>query len=460
MSNLLNQRFITLNEAPELELPTSHAIDENDKPLGLDDNNYVKIDNEKNIDSTVSVDPEVDTNSTPYQDEAIDNIQEPTMTNIINEPSTSLDEIEAEMELKDDVIEDILIESTISLIRSLNESVIELERESIKLKVSQYNILNESITEDEKIDKMVSLRESAGKSMWETLIDWITKAIEKIKEFVNKYTIIFLGKFDLYGKWARKYEDELKAKQKDISDIDIEITNHEWNENILFSETDIKLAFNAGSQILGNASTVEDMKKKIDEYESRKWDNLSIYKSIVSSITKANVGDASSISDIHKVVLNSIRKQGAKKSIKMTATLVNKYIDDMKKMKSVVGKIAVSSKEKMSKNSDLERILNDCKLEAKKYAQYIGKTNDTKVDDDMYTSHKYYKLRYNVASIAQQVVFDMYRLKMMLLKEFADEKKRLLTAYLNTSTQEESIDYLAMSNNGVPEYSYVLNEIG
>ena len=449
MSNLLNQRFIILNETPEFELPTSHVKDENDKSLGLEDNNYVKIDNENSIDSTVSIDPEIDTNSTPYQDTVTTIVdQNATMTGLSNEPSSSLDEIEAEMEIKDDVVDVMITESVVDTIRFLNESVNELERDSIKLQVSQFNILTESTSEDEKIEKLSVLHESTSESLWSKFIKLITNAIEKIKNLINRISITFMGYFDSYGKWARKYEDELRKSPKNNDNVTVEVSYHEWNEHILFNDNDIKLAYNAASQIIGSASSTEDMEKKIAEYENRKWDTLSIYKNIATALTKASVKDAESTSDVLKVMVNAIRNHNTKNSITLNINTINKYIDDLKKIKTSVGRLAVSTRSKMVQNSELETLLKDAKAEQKKYSQ-----------DKESIRYKYYRLRYTVATVAQQVIFDVYRLKMTLLKEFAEEKKQILKSYLNMTTQEESIDYLNMSNSGIPELSYVMNEI-
>ena len=136
----------------------------------------------------------------------------------------------------------------------------------------------------------------------------------------------------------------------------------------------------------------------------------------------------------------------------MTKEVINDYIKGLKSIKSQA--LAISSKSKLSLvNPRFDALLKEARMEANKY--------DKDPDSIRY---KYFRARYSILSDAQQVAFDVYRLKMNLIKQYADELHGSLINYLkdvnkdDDEIQNENAELLNM-NQEIPNNAMVINEI-
>lgn len=412
--SLLNQRLIVLTETSDEDTsnPQEIQVPENEGKPVVD-----------------PVDSKADdtTNVVTYKDEKPDDQK-------IDLSLKGMDKLEDEMELQSMFGMDETVELICDVDKCIYESINTLKASTLAVKASQYKILTETVTGTEKNEKLIALLESAGESLWTKFINLLKAFIDKIKVASREIVLKTCAKFDVYGKWATKYEDVLNeiAKKSKKSDITVVTEISDWDQSKLFSFDEFAKLHQIASTILGNATKTSDMKDKLSEYDSRNWDRQDIYNYVLSKCTGIHV-KGNKTKALDKVV-DSIR--GDVKEINLTRSKVNEMIKGLKNIKSQV--LSVSSNSRLAMvNPEFDAMLTDAKRERDKYS-----------DDTDSARYRYYRERYTVLSTAQEAAFDIYYIKIKMLSEYTHDIKNSLKGYLRGYTHDlnESVDYMSMSN--------------
>lgn len=431
--SMLSQRMLVITESIE---HGDHIDTQNEETAQVMEENAVIPENKS--------DEELDKNSKPAP------VDDRSYCEKINNVS-SYDDIE---ELEDRIEIDRIfsnkgsVDAAVELNTFLTESVDYLERLSVSMKAKQYKILSESVDTEDRDAKLQTLLEDSGASLWQKLIAIIVTAISKIKDFASKLVFKAAIGLDVYGKWAVANEDNIRKTYKKTN-FDYACKMHKWNHVKLFDVSDFSRIHDVASTIIGEATKKDDMKKKLDEFENRNWSNKDVYNYILSKSTGIKVkGDKE---EALQCIVTEIRGKNAE-HVTLSEKVINSYIKGLKSIKSQA--LAISSKSKLSLvNPRFDALLKEARMEANKY--------DKDPDSIRY---KYFRARYSILSDAQQVAFDVYRLKMNLIKQYASELHGSLASYLkhanksDKDVQNENAELLNM-NQEIPNNAMVINEI-
>lgn len=350
-----------------------------------------------------------------------------------------LDEIESRMIVDDMYGFDTIVECMMELTRDLENISIIMENGVSKTHAAQYNILSESSDND----KVIALYESAIGTLWQTFITALKKFIIKARNLINEFTFRAVANFDYYGKWASTFEESLNNANKSTSNgKKIYINTYDWKRENIFQMTDFSRLHEYASTIIGKATTVEDMEKKLQIYENNKFTSDDVYNYIISKCCGVSIGNIKGDkSEIHDKIISKLR--GKEINIEVTSDKVNQCLKDLKSIKSHVIRYANRSRLSIM-NPQFDIMLKDAEREL----------NENRSDTDN-IKYKYFRVRYDVFSKAQQVAFDIYHIKIRLIKDYAESCKAICKAYVSEPINE-SIDYLSM-NKDIASNSIVLD---
>ena len=345
---------------------------------------------------------------------------------------SDLDDIEDRIKVNDLDDFDDLSESIFEIDRELEEIGIILENGIAKAHAAQYNLLSECVGNDDIDSKLGLLYETSLSSLWKSFIEALEKFIKKAKDFMSDLCFNAVAHFDLYGKWAAKYEEALKNADKSSSGgVTKKISIYDWKREKIFQMTDFSRLHEYASTIIGKATTVEDMERKLDAYEKNNYSSDDIYNYILSKCCGLHIGVTGSKSESMKKVLNKIK--GNKVETDVTRYKVDTAIADLKAVRSHVLKYASRTRFAIL-NPEFDVMLREAKREMS--AASSDKDN---------TKYKYFRTRYTVLSKAQEVAFDIYSIKIRTIKEYAKTCKEICEAYISKPINE-SVDFLSMNN--------------
>ena len=348
----------------------------------------------------------------------------------------SINDIEREISISELNEFDDLIECIVTM-DSLLESVTIMTNNNItKLHSMQYDVLSECI-ESDRVERMNILYESTIGDMWRKFIAMVSAAIEKLKNKISIMVFSAVAGFDIYGKWADSFEKKLDHKKSAAHKISSNVTfdMHNWNISDIFTPTQFDNIGNFASIILGKATTKDDMKKKLNDFYGKSWTNDDIYKFIMEKYyPKASIGGGSKAS-IQNDIIESIMND--KSTISIDENKVKSYLKILKDVKSNVTTFAGKSKIKML-NPEFDTLVKECKKAS----------NEFNNEEANPVEFRYYRERYNVLSIVQQATFDIYYIKIKLVKAYVKELQSACNAYIS-STINESVDYLSMQHDAI-----------
>lgn len=352
---------------------------------------------------------------------------------------TELDELQDRIELQEMFGLNEAIELLYAFDRFLYESINNLDNIIIKEKASKYKILSETVDGEERENMITTLAESTNGSLWSSLINIISNFIERCKRVIMELPIKVASRFSLYTAFVSKYEKKLKEYDGNkTTSVNVE-KMHDWDTNKLFTVPNFSKLHEFASTILGNVSDDSKMIEKLDEFSRRSWSTDDIYGYIMSKCIGVKCkGKEYALSAIYSSI------KGKEKTVSVTLNEAKKYITDLKRINSHV--LSMAAKSKMSiMNPEFNVMLKDAKK------QSAGDSNDS-------IRVRYFKERYRVLSIAQNVAFDIYFAYIKLFGEYASEMKtclKLLSDELLESSLDESAQFLKM-NNELIDNAYVL----
>ena len=348
----------------------------------------------------------------------------------------SINDIEREISISELNEFDDLIECIVTM-DSLLESVTIMTNNNItKLHSMQYDVLSECV-ESDRVERMNILYESTIGDMWRKFIAMVSAAIEKLKNKISIMVFSAVAGFDIYGKWADSFEKKLDHKKSTAhrSSTNVTFDMHNWNISDIFTPTQFNDIGNFASIILGKATTKDDMKKKLNDFYGKSWTNDDIYKFIMEKYyPKASIGGGSKAS-IQNDIIESIMND--KSTISIDENKVKSYLKILKDVKSNVTTFAGKSKIKML-NPEFDTLVKECKKAS----------NEFNNEEANPVEFRYYRERYNVLSIVQQATFDIYYIKIKLVKAYVKELQSACNAYIS-STINESVDYLSMQHDAI-----------
>lgn len=349
----------------------------------------------------------------------------------------ALDEIEEEIVYNDRNGFDEVCETVTELSMDLENISLMLENISVKSHAAQYNLLTE--TTDNK--SMQILYETTINTLWSKFIEVLTSFIEKAKRLVTNLTFKAMAHFDYYGKWADRYNENLKKKKSSgIALTPKHMSGYNYDRVKLYQDTDYSRLHEYAASIIGNATTTEDMERKLKEYEDRDFDAASIYSYIMTKCCGVHVS-GNDKTMVKTKIINNIRGNIA--NIKVDTTTVNQALTDLRNVKLNVGKYSKSSRNTIL-NPEFDKILKNIKEEL-----------NANRDDKDNIRYKYYRARYEVFSKAQQAAFDIFQIKISCIKEHANQCMKICKTYVSRE-MEESIDFSEM-NNEIAQNAVVLD---
>lgn len=414
--NLLNQKMLIENVVDEtsVEETIAESTEEIKVPTTDDNDNSSKIEGKEN--------------------QLIDNESYSLTNNGIN----ILDEIEERITNENEDSMDSMSESVYELSRELEQISIMLENVTVKAHAAQYNLLTETTDNAQ----MHVLYESTISTLWTKFIEALKSFIEKAKSMMANLTFKAVAYFDYYGKWANKYEENLRKKSGDGKTLATKryINGYEFDRTKLFQNTDFSRLHEYAATIIGNATTTEDMERKLNDYIDRKFTADDIYSYIISKCCGVHVSGNDKTAIKHKVIE---KIKGETKTITVDNESVRQSLNDLRSVRTNVMRYASASKTNIL-NPEFDRILESIKKEL-----------DAERQDTDNIRYKYYRARYDVFSKAQQAAFDIYQIKIRCIKDHADQCMKICKTYVST-TMTESIDVTTM-NTEIPSDAVVLD---
>lgn len=357
---------------------------------------------------------------------------------LTNDGINTLDEIEERIINENDDAMDSMSESVYELSRDLEQISIMLENVTVKAHAAQYNLL----TETTDSAQMQVLYESTISTLWTKFIEALKNFIIKAKNMVSNLTFKAVAYFDYYGKWANKYEENLRKKSGDGKTLSTKryINGYEFDRTKLFQNTDFSRLHEYAATIIGNATTTENMEHKLNDYLDRKFTADDIYSYIISKCCGVHISGNDRTTIKHKVIE---KIKGEIKTVTVDNNSVHQSLNDLRSVRTNVMRYASASKTNIL-NPEFDKILANIKKEL-----------DAERQDTDNIRYKYYRARYDVFSKAQQAAFDIYQIKIKCIKDYADQCVKICKTYVST-TMTESVDIITM-NTEIPSDAVVLD---
>lgn len=351
-------------------------------------------------------------------------------------PSTmTKDQLEAlENKIEENDIE--LTESAVNTFNKCNElmynTIAELDSISIHAIHEQAKILTESAYGSDMYNEQIyTLIESTSDSIFQKMIESITKIVKETKELLHKLGISISVSFVNYEKFVTENEKELIEKAEKYGDT-FTVKCYNWNKEIMRS-LDFRDMFSIADEFIPK-ETKKDKMKKIIEKNKENYKNISEFSSVVycAAFAKAISDDNISIGkytnrDGMKAIFTAKMRNDLKPR-EMTLKRVKNYCDILKSFKSNSAQVL----------STMEHSLNP---EFDKLIKILNEENNNRKDEGKDTTIKtqYYKLRIAALNATEEAVLDVLRLKQQLMREYGKELYTSLKSLKSYEPQNESI---------------------
>lgn len=384
-----------------------------------------------NITPNTSID---DNSQVPNIDNNSNNFEKKENPNVILS-KTDLEKLEDKINNSYTDLDISIVESFYHVNEILIDSINLLETISIDAIHKQYNILCEcALDSDDYNDKIESLIESTGNTIIQTIIDAIKKFVLWVKRIASEIGINVSMNLVNYEKWVNSKKDIL-IKKADKYGSRVEVNVRNWDSGFIYSLINLKAMQAEADKIVPNTSSKSEMEKIesdiAEKYENSKEMILDVYTHALSAGINGSP-DSRKFTD-QKMALSAVKAKmvSDSKTRYMDSDYTKKCIDILSTIKSDTSKCLAHIRASLL-DPNFEQLLKN-----------LDNAMKERADKENSTKYKYYRLRYEALTSAQNAANDLYRLKCTAMREYSNEiynSLKKLDSFKDKENTNESVD--------------------